>query len=150
MAADDLGIQLYQEIKEKVRASIRLQTTYSDDEIRTIIYEVLAQESKRRYIDVKTRKSLGQKVFYALRRLDILQPLLEDESITEIMVNGPNHVFVERMGKLERSREQFESKQRLEDIIQQIVGVVNRTINEAHPIVDARLPDWLLSKFSDR
>ena len=76
MAADDLGIQLYQEIKEKVRASIRLQTTYSDDEIRTIIYEVLAQESKRRYIDVKTRKSLGQKVFYALRRLDILQPLL--------------------------------------------------------------------------
>ena len=141
MAADDLGIQLYQEIKEKVRASIRLQTTYSDDEIRTIIYEVLAQESKRRYIDVKTRKSLGQKVFYALRRLDILQPLLEDESITEIMVNGPNHVFVERMGKLERSREQFESKQRLEDIIQQIVGVVNRTINEAHPIVDARLPD---------
>lgn len=57
------------------------------------------------------------------------------------MVNGPNHVFVERMGKLERSREQFESKQRLEDIIQQIVGVVNRTINEAHPIVDARLPD---------
>lgn len=141
MAADDLGIQLYQEIKEKVRASIRLQTTYSDDEIRTIIYEVLAQESKRRYIDVKTRKSLGQKVFYALRRLDILQPLLEDESITEIMVNGPNHVFVERMGKLERSREQFESKERLEDIIQQIVGVVNRTINEAHPIVDARLPD---------
>ncbi|MBC8542474.1 CpaF family protein [Clostridiales bacterium NSJ-32] len=141
LAADDLGIQLYQEIKEKVRASIRLQTTYSDDEIRTIIYEVLAQESKRRYIDVKTRKSLGQKVFYALRRLDILQPLLEDESITEIMVNGPNHVFVERMGKLERSREQFESKQRLEDIIQQIVGVVNRTINEAHPIVDARLPD---------
>ena len=141
MAADDLGIQLYQEIKEKVRASIRLQTTYSDDEIRTVIYEVLAQESKRRYIDVKTRKSLGQKVFYALRRLDILQPLLEDESITEIMVNGPNHVFVERMGKLERSREQFESKQRLEDIIQQIVGVVNRTINEAHPIVDARLPD---------
>lgn len=80
---------------------------------------VLAQESKRRYIDVKTRKSLGQKVFYALRRLDILQPLLEDESITEIMVNGPNHVFVERMGKLERSREQFESKQRLEDLIQQ-------------------------------
>ena len=141
MAADDLGRQLYQEIKEKVRARIRLQTTYSDDEIRTIIYEVLAQESKRRYIDVKTRKSLGQKVFYALRRLDILQPLLEDESITEIMVNGPNHVFVERMGKLERSREQFESKQRLEDIIQQIVGVVNRTINEAHPIVDARLPD---------
>lgn len=141
MAADDLGIQLYQEIKEKVRASIRLQTTYSDDEIRTIIYEVLAQESKRRYIDVKMRKILGQKVFYALRRLDILQPLLEDESITEIMVNGPNHIFVERMGKLERSRERFESKQRLEDIIQQIVGVVNRTINEAHPIVDARLPD---------
>ena len=141
MAADDLGIQLYQEIKEKVRASIHLQTTYTDEEIRTVIFEVLAQESKRRYIDVKVRKLLGQKVFYALRRLDILQPMLEDESITEIMVNGPDHIFVERMGKLERSRERFESKQRLEDVIQQIVGAVNRTINEAHPIVDARLPD---------
>ena len=137
MAADDLGIQLYQEIKEKVRASIHLQTTYTDEEIRTVIFEVLAQESKRRYIDVKVRKLLGQKVFYALRRLDILQPMLEDESITEIMVNGPDHIFVERMGKLERSRERFESKQRLEDVIQQIVGAVNRTINEAHPIVDA-------------
>ena len=141
MASDDLGIQLYQEIKEKVRASIHLQTTYTDEEIRTVIFEVLAQESKRRYIDVKVRKLLGQKVFYALRRLDILQPMLEDESITEIMVNGPDHIFVERMGKLERSRERFESKQRLEDVIQQIVGAVNRTINEAHPIVDARLPD---------
>lgn len=141
MAADDLGIQLYQEIKEKVRASIHLQTTYTDEEIRTVIFEVLAQESKRRYIDVKVRKLLGQKVFYALRRVDILQPMLEDESITEIMVNGPDHIFVERMGKLERSRERFESKQRLEDVIQQIVGAVNRTINEAHPIVDARLPD---------
>ena len=109
--------------------------------VRRQIYEVLAQEASQAYLPVRERVLIGSRIFYALRGLDILQPLLEDEAITEIMVNGPDHIYVEYRGKMIRTKGHFESLQRLEDVIQQIVGSINRRVNEANPIVDARLAD---------
>ena len=109
--------------------------------VRRQIYEVLAQEASQAYLSVRERVRIGRRIFYALRGLDILQPLLEDEAITEIMVNGPDHIYVEYRGKMIRTKGHFESLQRLEDVIQQIVGSINRRVNEANPIVDARLAD---------
>ena len=109
--------------------------------VRRQIYEVLAQEASQAYLPVRERVRIGSRIFYALRGLDILQPLLEDEAITEIMVNGPDHIYVEYRGKMIRTKGHFESLQRLEDVIQQIVGSINRRVNEANPIVDARLAD---------
>lgn len=137
----DKDIQQYVDIKDKVRQSIPVRKEYTDEEIRQIIYEVISRESKDPYIDVKKRVLLGKRIFHALRRLDVLQPYLEDASVTEIMVNGPDRIYIERQGRLELTEARFESKDRLEDVIQQIVGSVNRTVNEAHPIVDARLED---------
>ncbi len=76
-----------------------------------------------------------------MRRLDVIQPYIEDPEVTEIMVNGPDHIYIEKQGRLQKTDTTFESSQRLEDVIQQIVGTVNRTVNEANPIVDARLED---------
>jgi len=76
-----------------------------------------------------------------MRRLDVLQPLIDDKSITEIMINGPDSIFIERDGRVSKLNVKFESRRKLEDVIQTIVSRVNRTVNEASPIVDARLPD---------
>ncbi|MBQ7916200.1 MAG: CpaF family protein, partial [Firmicutes bacterium] len=83
----------------------------------------------------------GKRIFDSLRRLDILQPFLEEDSVTEIMVNGPEHIYVERNGRVVKTEARFDSRQRLEDVIQQIVGSVNRRVNEFNPIADARLAD---------
>lgn len=87
------------------------------------------------------RKEVIQRTFYAIRKLDVLQEMLEDQEITEIMVNGPDQIFIEKQGRLEPYPKKFLSKEKLEDVIQQIVGKVNRTVNESSPIVDVRLQD---------
>ena len=80
-------------------------------------------------------------VFNSIRKLDVLQEILEDSSITEIMVNGPNHIFIEKGGRLQPYPKTFSSQDKLEDVVQQIVGKVNRRVNEANPIADVRLLD---------
>ena len=84
---------------------------------------------------------LVKKIFNSVRRLDVLQELLEDPDITEIMINGPDHIFIEKGGRLLDSGKKFPSQAKLEDVIQQIVSKVNRVVNEASPIVDVRLLD---------
>ena len=86
-------------------------------------------------------KMIKKRIFYSLRRLDVLQELVEDQTVTEIMVNGPDCIFVERDGSITRSRVQFESREKLEDVIQKIVSNTNRVVNESNPIVDSRLDD---------
>ena len=88
---------------------------------------------------MKDKVILRQELFYSVRKLDVLQELVEDESVTEIMVNGPETIFIERNGKLMRWHKSFTSREKLEDVIQQIVGKCNRVVNESMPIVDARL-----------
>ncbi len=113
----------------------------SDDEIQELIHLVIKEESKIRYLSLKEETYLGKELFNAFRKLDILQELIEDDDITEIMINGTQSIFYEKAGKLHQSDRRFVSANRLEDIIQQIVAKTNRYVNEASPIVDARLED---------
>ena len=135
------GEDRYIRLRKEVQKRLGRERQETDSTVRRQIYEVLAQEASRIYLPVRERVRIGRRIFYALRGLDILQPLLEEEEITEIMVNGPDHIYVEYRGKMIRTKGHFENLQRLEDVIQQIVGSINRRVNEANPIVDARLAD---------
>ncbi len=112
-----------------------------DEELQELIFCVLEDESKGEYISLETRARLGRELFNAFRKLDILQELIEDESITEVMINGVQNIFVEKQGRLYLTDRHFLSREKLEDVIQQIVAGTNRLVNEASPIVDTRLPD---------
>ncbi len=131
----------YVALKQKVQSAMPVRQEYTDADVEQTIYHVLAKEAHEDYTNVRDRVSIGRRIFHAMRRLDVLQPYLEDPEITEIMVNGPDHIFIEKDGRLYRTETVFESVTRLEDVIQQIVGTVNRTVNESNPIVDARLTD---------
>lgn len=106
-----------------------------------VIDQVLSEKAKSSYLPFSARGLLRRRLFNSFRRLDILQELLEDDAITEIMVNGHLDIFVEKAGRVSRLDRAFESRQKLEDVIQQIVARVNRVVNESSPMVDARLPD---------
>lgn len=133
--------QLVNEIKRLVRDQIDFKLEQSDIAVERAIEDVIIHYSKEKRIPNTERIALAEYVFNALRRLDILQPLLEDEEVTEIMINGCDNIFIEKKGRTFKIAETFESKQRLEDVIQQIVAKVNRVVNESNPIVDARLED---------
>ena len=111
----------------------------SDREIYEMIDDFLLQEERCKDLSLENKKLLRRELFHALRNLDILQDLVDNPEVTEIMINGPNHLFVEKAGKLSQYPLSFESKEKLEDVIQQIVSGCNRVVNEANPIVDARL-----------
>ena len=132
---------LFRVCKETVKKRVREEAAYTDEAIKKIIFEVIAQEHKKHWISLSERVAVGKKIFHGLCGLDVLQPILEDETVTDVMVNGPDHIYYEKNGQMRRSTEHFESAKRLEDLIQQIVGSVNRSVNEANPIVDARLAD---------
>ena len=128
-------------IKSNVGNRLDLRKDYSDEEVREIITELVFQESQKTYLTVTEKAYLVDTVFNSMRKLDVLQPLIDDKSITEIMINGPNNIFVEKDGKVFRIEDKFENKEKLEDVIQSVVSKVNRTVNESKPIVDARLED---------
>lgn len=112
-----------------------------DGEILAIIDEGICERAKSRVLSLESRRRLRMEVFYSLRRLDILQELIDDEEITEIMVNGRGKIFYEKQGRIIAWDKCFRSREKLEDVIQQIVGTNNRVVNEYSPIVDARLAD---------
>ena len=128
-------------LKKAVMDKIDVRRQTDDEEVLSVIDRVLSEAASEKYLGIPERLRLRRDFFNAIRRLDVLQELIEDESITEIMVNGYDRIFVEREGRLAESGISFESPERLEDIIQRIASNVNRTVNEAHPIVDARLAD---------
>ena len=113
----------------------------SDEEVEEAIDEVLLGEKSLVICPVELRRRLRKELFDSLRRLDILQIFVEDSSVTEIMINGTEHIFVERDGRLQELDASFDSLEKLQDVIQRIVAGCNRVVNEASPIVDARLPD---------
>ena len=112
-----------------------------DDEIRRLIGEEVANVIPWENTSIKERAYLEQRVFNSLRKLDILQDLIEDDEITEIMVNGPTHIFYEKKGQILEYPYHFSSEEKLQDVIQQIVGRHNRVVNLSSPIVDTRLED---------
>lgn len=133
----------YGELKQELRRRVLEQLDYGreqpDGEVMEIIDEVLLEEQLLRLLPVSESHRLRTELFYSLRRLDILQSLIEDPEITEIMINGPGSIFIERAGRLQELDMGFESEEKLQDVIQQIVAGCNRAVNEASPIVDARL-----------
>ena len=126
-------------IKEKLAAGIDYSAEHSDLEMQELIDEMLVRESKETPMTLAERKQLRKELFHAIRKLDILQELVDDPNITEIMINGPDCIFIERGGRLYQSELRFESAEKLQNVIQQIVADCNRVVNEASPIVDARL-----------
>ncbi len=128
-------------LQKRVIRDIDLGREISDEELYHTIDRILIEYSKEEYILLKEKQRLRKDIFNSIRRLDILQEFMEDPSITEIMVNGPHKIFYEKEGKLYPSSRHFESVQKLEDVVQQMVSHSNRIVNEACPIVDSRLPD---------
>jgi pilus assembly protein CpaF len=126
-------------IREKVLNRIDLSRDISDEELEHLIASEIAEYVKGRMISIRERVRLEQQVFNSLRKLDAIQELVEDPTVTEIMVNGPQNIFYEKAGRIHRWDGQFQSEERLVDILQQIVAKHNRVINLSSPIVDSRL-----------
>ena len=130
-----------QQLHERILEELDMTREVEDEELTQIIHRVLREAGEREYISLGERTSFGIELFNAFRKLDLLQEFVEDEDITEIMINGTHNIFYEKKGRLYQSEKRFLSKEKLEDVIQQIVAGSNRIVNEASPIVDARLPD---------
>lgn len=128
-------------VRRLVSDRLDLLKEASDDEIRETISQVVLELSREQFLTLNEKKTVLEGVFNSMRGLDVLQPLVDDPTITEIMINGPHCVFVEQSGRLYQKNVSFGSNEKLENVIQNIVSKVNRTVNEANPIVDARLTD---------
>jgi len=128
-------------LRETIRSELDFAEAYTDEALRSLVLRRVAEAGRERSWTSDERIWVAERVMASFRGLDILEPLLADADVTEIMVNGHEEIFYEKFGRLYRYPHRFESKERLEDIIQSIVSKVNRTVNEASPIVDARLPD---------
>ena len=124
--------ETFRKLRGMLMEQLDLSRELSDQEILDAIDELILNQMRESCMALKEKVQLRQELFYSVRKLDVLQELIEDESVTEIMVNG-------RSGKLSRWHKSFTSREKLEDVIQQIVGKCNRVVNESMPIVDARL-----------
>lgn len=130
-----------EQLHARILEELDLTREVEDEELIKIIHQVLKEAGEREYISLGEKTALGKELFNAFRKLDLLQEFLEDDEITEIMINGTQNIFYEKEGKLYQSEKRFLSKEKLEDVIQQIAAGSNRLVNEASPIVDARLSD---------
>ena len=137
----DLCKTTMKELQDRVIGRMDLSKHLSEQEIRELIDEQVMQESKKQYLDMAVREQLRKDIFHAVRQLGILQELIEDQEITEIMVNGTSGIFVEKHGRLEMLGIKFDSREKLKHVIRQITSECNRVVNESSPIVDARLQD---------
>lgn len=133
--------EMIKELQARILSGIDLNRELADEEVYHLVEEKTAAYARGKMLRLKERENLEKALFDSLRKLDVIQELLEDDDITEIMVNGAACIFYEKGGRLYRDQRQFSSKDKLNDVIQQIVAGSNRMVNEASPIVDARLPD---------
>lgn len=130
-----------EQLHARILEELDMSKEVDDEELTTLIHRILKEACSQEYIPLEQRAALGRELFNTFRKFDLLQEFLEDEDITEIMINGTQNIFYEKDGRLFQSEKRFFSKEKLEDVIQQIVAGANRIVNEASPIVDARLPD---------
>lgn len=133
--------QLKEDLQAAVLDRIELNREVKDEELYTTIDQSIIEKSREKYISMKDKSRLRKEIFNSIRKLDILQDLIEDMSISEIMVNGLDKIFIERNGAITQYDGRFTSKEKLGDVVQQIVSQSNRIVNEANPIVDCRLFD---------
>lgn len=131
------------DIRKSLQSEYYVQQDLNEEQIKDVIKELLSQHIKEKSLNISVgkKKELLDRVFNSIKRLDVLQPLIDDKSISEIMINGCDNVFVEKNGSIQKLDMKFESVESLNNIIQKIVSTVNRVVNESSPIVDARLQD---------
>lgn len=132
---------LYQTIRHKVYQNLDVGHDITDDELYQVIDRCIYEESREKIISIKQKEELRSRLYNSIKKLDILQELLDDDEITEIMVNGTECIFYEKQGRIKKWDRQFESEEKLADIAQRIAAMSNRMVNEASPIVDTRLND---------
>lgn len=130
-----------EELQAKILRELDLSREVGDEDLMELIHRILGENEHEAYIPLREKAGIGKELFNAFRKLDILQELLEDDEITEIMINGTDNIFIEKEGHLFQLEKHFTDRSKLEDVVQQIVAGANRIVNEASPIVDARLED---------
>lgn len=130
-----------EQIKNMVMERLDFTRDITDGRLKEMIQEAVMEYSRENPLLLEEKMKLSREVFYALRKLDFLQDLLDDDAVTEIMINGYQHIFIEKNGKLYRYPETFSSEEKLYQVVQQVAAAANRMVNEMHPIVDARLED---------
>ena len=133
--------RLFGEIREQVMADLGSGAFTSDNEAAEAIDRAIKDRAYGLKFTLTERLRLKKRIFDSMKKLDVLQELLEDRHVTEIMINSHEEIFMERDGRMERWAGSFESREKLEDMIQQIVSRINRRVNTSVPIADARLPD---------
>ena len=132
---------LKEELQPMIHGRLEMDREMTDEEIGSVIDDVIMQKSRELYLSAAAKLALRQDLFNAIRRLDLLQELIDDPEITEIMVNGADSVFYEKHGQIYCWEKCFQSREKLQNVIQQIVSRSDRVVNESQPIVDARLRD---------
>lgn len=136
-----MTLDIAKDLIAQVREMLNTRSEMSDQDLKQYIESLVFEKAEAHGLTTNRMKSLIERVYNAFRGLDVLQPLIDDPSVTEIMINSAEEIFLEKDGAIFQANVQFESSERLEDIIQMIVGKVNRTVNASTPIVDARLED---------
>lgn len=136
----DIEQQMVADLKRMVTERISLKDI-TDDDLQDKIEELVSQQLGDQYCSIEQRVSIVEQVFSSIRGFGLLDSIIKDDTITEVMINGPENIFIEQKGRLFKLDKQFESQRKLEDIIQRIVGLAGREVNQANPICDTRLPD---------
>ncbi len=142
MVIENINIMTeFEKMREELANALSDYRNISDDDLIEIIDKKIEEYEKLGYMPLRKKIELRTSLFDSFRRLDILQELIDNEDITEIMINGKDSIFVEKLGKIQKWDKSFKSDEQLEDMIQKIVSSVNRIVNVATPIADARLED---------
>lgn len=136
----DQELRLVADIRKYVTDNLPL-TQLSDDELEEKIESITEQHLQNIYCPIEKRVSIVQQIYSSIRGLGLLDTIMTDDTITEVMINGPDNIFIEQNGRLQKLDKSFENQRKLEDVIQRIVGMAGREVNQANPIVDTRLPD---------
>ncbi len=129
-----------EDIRKKILENINL-TKIEDDVLEDQVREEVNRYFSRKYVSIEDKALLVDQIFSAIRGFGLLDTIINDHTVTEVMINGPNEIFIEKSGKLMRMEERFESEENLLDIVQRIVALAGREVNQANPIVDTRLQD---------
>lgn len=138
---DDAKItKIVEKIKQYIAENLPL-FKMTDEELEEKIEELVVWETAGEYFSIEEKVNITQQIYSAIRGFGLLDAIISDDSITEVMINGPDNIFIEQNGRLFRMDKHFESQRRLEDIIQRIVGLAGREVNQSNPICDTRLPD---------
>ena len=135
---DKMEDKIVEEVRQYIANNVTL-TDYNDEQHKDLITKIVNQKTQNEYFYPKQKKSIENAVFSSIRGLGVLDEILHDETVTEIMINGRENIFIEKSGKLQKLNASFESDKRLEDIIQRIVGTAGREVSLSNPIVDTRI-----------